>query len=139
MTWEERLDLVRARLAPALVLCGEWEGEGQAHGEPLRATLSVRPILDGSVIEVWERVGEHADLCLYRFDPDLGQLRVTHFMAGAVVAEHPVEATPVGMVWITPPKEPAVEWILEGDTLRSEVVWPGQRVAEVSVRYQRKG
>lgn len=136
--WDERLLLCRAQLAPALVLVGEWEGSGQAHGAPVEASLRVRPILDGSVIEVWERVGDHEDLSLYRFDPEVGQLRVLHVMAGALVREWPVEPTMTGLVWITPPSDPAVEWSLDGDTLRCDVVWPGQRVAEVTVRYRRK-
>lgn len=136
--WARRLLLTRAELAPALVLVGDWEGAGQAHGEPITASLRVRPILDGSVIEVWERVGDHEDLSLYRWDPEHKQLRVLHVMAGALITEHPVEPTPMGIVWITPPSDPAVEWTLEGDTLRCDVVWPGQRIAEVSVRYRRR-
>jgi hypothetical protein len=135
--WEKRVARVKGELAPALALVGDWVGEGHAHGEPIAATLRVRPILDGSVLEVWERVADHEDLSLYRFDVETGQLRVLHLMAGAVVAEHPVELTPQGLVWVTPPKEPAVEWSLEGETLRCDVMWPGQRVAEVSVRYRR--
>ncbi|MFZ5475426.1 MAG: hypothetical protein ACOZNI_01515 [Myxococcota bacterium] len=135
--WEARLARVKAELAPALALAGEWVGEGQAHGDPIVAQLRVRPILDGTMLEVWERVGEHEDLSIYRFDVDTGQLRVLHLMAGAVVAEHPVEVVPGALVWVTPPKEPAVEWTVEGDTLRCEVIWPGQRIAEVSVRYRR--
>jgi hypothetical protein len=135
--WDERVARVRAELAPARFLEGDWAGEGQAHGEPLTATLKVRTILDGSMIEVREQVGEHEDLSIYRFDVELSQLRVLHLMAGAVVAEHAVELTPTGLVWVTPPRDPAVEWILEGPTLRCDVVWPGQRVAEVQVRYRR--
>jgi hypothetical protein len=65
------------------------------------------------------------------------QLRVMHLMAGALIADHPVERTMSGLVWVTPPREPAVEWMLEGDTLRCDVIWPDQRIPEVSIRYRR--
>jgi hypothetical protein len=134
--WDAQLALMRARLAPALLLVGEWVGEGHAHGEPVTARLRVRPILGDTVLEVWEKVGEHEDLSLYRFDPADNQLKVLHLMEGAT-AEHPVELTPDGLVWVTPPQEPAVVWSRVGADVLSEVVWPGQRVAEVQVRYRR--
>jgi hypothetical protein len=136
MSWEARLALARERLAPALIMTGTWAGDGHAHGEPVTASLRVRPVLGDTVLEVWEQVGEHEDLSLYRFDPDDGQLKVLHLMAGAL-AEHPVELTPDGMVWVTPPDQPSVVWTLLGADLQSEVVWPGQRVAEVLLRYRR--
>lgn len=135
--WDTRVVLVRAELAPAAMLVGEWIGEGHAHGEPVVATLRVRSILADTMIEVWERVGDHEDLSIYRYDPELAQLRVLHLMAGALVAEHAVEPMIDGFVWVTPPREPAVEWVLQGSDLRCDVVWPGQRVAEVSIRYRR--
>lgn len=134
--WDDRLAACRARLAPALALEGTWHGEGHAHGEPVTARLSVRPILGGTALEVWERVGDHEDLSLYRFDVDVNQLEVLHLMEG-VLAQHPVELTPDGLVWVTPPSQPAVVWSLRGDTVISEVIWPGQRVAEVQIRYRR--
>lgn len=134
--WEARVALCRERLAPALLLAGDWIGEGQAHGEPVTASLRVRPILGATALEVWERVGDHEDLSIYRFDPDTGQLEVIHLMEG-VLAQHPVELTPDGLEWITPPGQPGVMWTLRGDTVVSEVVWPRQRVAEVTVRYRR--
>ncbi len=134
--WEERLAACRARLAPALMLAGDWAGEGQAHGEPVTARLRVRPILGDTALEVWERVGDHEDLCIYRWDPDVAQLEVLHLMEG-MLAQHPVELTPEGLVWVTPPGQPGVVWTAQGATVVSEVIWPGQRVAEVRVTYRR--
>lgn len=138
--WEQQGRLSRAGLAPALVLVGDWVGDGHAHGEPVVATLTVRAVLGGTQIEVWERVGEHEDVCFYRFDAATGQLRVLHLMAPALVAEYPVEASVDGLVWVTPPSTPAVVWSYDplGDALVSEVYWPDQRVAEVRIRYGRK-
>jgi hypothetical protein len=136
MTWDARLAICRARLAPALFLAGEWVGKGQAHGEPIEARLRVRAILNDTALEVWERVGDHEDLSIYRFEPDLAQLEVLHLMEG-VLAHHPVEVTAEGMVWVTPPGQPAVAWTFRGDTVESEVVWSGQRIAEVRIVYRR--
>ena len=134
--WDLRLALARERLAPAMLLVGEWVGAGHAHGEPVTARLRVRPILDGTALEVWEAVGAHEDLCIYRFDADNGQLEVTHFLPG-VVSQHPVELTADGLVWVTPPGQPAVVWTMRGAVVVSEVVWPGQRIAEVQLTYRR--
>jgi hypothetical protein len=134
--WESRLALCRARLAPALALTGEWVGQGLAHGEPITARLRVRPILGDTVVEVWEKVGAHEDLSLYRFEPDTGQLEVLHLMEGRL-EQHPVELTPDGMVWVSLPGQPAVVFSLVGDTVVSEVVWSGQRVPEVRIVYRR--
>ena len=52
--WDTTLATCRAQLAPALMLAGDWVGEGHAHGEPVTGTLRVRPILDGTAGEVGE-------------------------------------------------------------------------------------
>lgn len=137
MSWETRLLRTREMLDPVRFLGGDWIGEGQAHGEPITATMAVRSVLGDTMIEVRETVGEHTDVAYYRFDVDTGQHRVLHLMAGAMVEDHAVELLPDGFVWVTPPTTPAVEWRLDGEGLRCDVVWPGQRVAEVSVRYRR--
>ncbi|MES2639577.1 MAG: hypothetical protein V4850_08825 [Myxococcota bacterium] len=139
--WEARLAAARDRLAPALLLAGEWVGEGHAHGEPVTGRLRVRPILDGTALEVWEQVGGHEDLCVYRYDADNQQLEVVHLMPGAL-AIHPVELTLDGLVWVTPPSQPTVVWTNRGTVggtpvVDSEVVWPGQRIAEVKLTYRR--
>ena len=145
--WGQRLELARQGLAPALSWVGDWVGEGQAHGEPVTATLSVRAVLDGTQLEVWERVTPtsaepHEDVCFYRYDVGTAQIRVVHLMAPALVAEYGVELA-VGadgtaqVVWITPANAPAVVWSDAGNALISEVYWPDQRVAEVRVTYRR--
>ncbi len=134
--WEARLATVRQQIAPALAMVGIWEGDGQAHGAPITGSLHVRAILGGTAVEVWERVGDHEDLSLYRFEPEDGQIRVLHAMEGQFT-EHPVELLPGALVWVTPPSQPSVVWTLAGAELVCEVVWPGQRVPEVSLRYRR--
>lgn len=138
--WERQFVVARSGLAPALVLVGGWSGEGIAHGEPVTAALDVRAVLQGTSIEVQERVGDHEDVCYYRFDASTGQLRVLHLMAPAIVNEYAVEPSLDGLVWVTPPSAPAVVWSYDplGDVLTSEVYWPDQRSPEVRIRYRRR-
>lgn len=137
--WERQFELARAGLAPAGVLVGDWVGVGHAHGEPVTATLQVRPVLDGTQLQVLEQVGAHQDISFYRFDVATGQLRVVHLMAPALVAEYAVELTGDGLVWVTAPTAPTVVWTYDplGGAVTSEVYWPDQRVAEVKLRYTR--
>ena len=136
--WEAQVARARAEVAPARLLEGSWVGRGLAHGEPVSATLEVRAILDGTVVEARERVGEHEDLCLYRWDAETRQLRVLHVQPGAVVDDHPVEVLPpAALVWVTGPLAPAVEWTFDGQTLRSAVTWPGAAAPEVLLAYRR--
>lgn len=135
MEWEQRLEKARAGLAPLRGLCGDWEGTGTAHGAPITSALRVRERLD--MIEAHEQTGDHEDICFYRFDPEQGQLRVLHLMAGATIEEHPIEPTDSGFVWVTPPLSPAVDWSRTADGWRCEVVWPGRRRPEVVVVYRR--
>ena len=136
--WEARLERARRALAPALTLVGDWIGSGTAHGDAVTASMHVQSILGKTVLKVWERVAEHEDLSLYRFDPDDGLFKVVHLMAGHS-SEYPVEWTGTGLVWVTPPAVPAVEWIVEGAALRSIVLWPGAPSPEVEIRYERRG
>jgi len=137
--WERQFEIARAGLDPAGVLVGDWVGVGHAHGEPVTATLEVRPVLDGTQLQVRERVGGHEDISFYRFDIATGQLRVVHLMAPALVAEYAVELTGDGLVWVTAPAAPTVVWTYDplSDAVTSEVFWPDQRVAEVKLRYTR--
>lgn len=137
--WARRLDRVQRGIDPVRLLVGRWTGRGQAHGSPVSATLEVREILDGSMIEALETVDGERDLSIYRYDPDTRQVVVLHLLPGALVHEHPVEVYIEGLNWVTPPDQPSVVLTLKGDSLHSEVIWPGQRVAEVELWYRREG
>jgi hypothetical protein len=134
--WALHVAECRERLAFATALLGEWVGRGTAHEAEVEAALGLRLVLDGTAIEARERVGDHEDLCLYRWDADERRYVVHHFMAGAA-ALHAVELTPRGMVWVTPPFSPAVEWWVDGEDLRCDVVWPQGGEPEVAIRYRR--
>ena len=135
--WDARMAQARAAVGPAALLAGDWVGEAVAHGEPCEARLRVRVILDGTMVEASERVGSHEDRCFYRWDFDTSQLRVLHLLPGALLEDHPVELVPDGLVWVTGPTQPAVEWTVQGEALRCAVTFPGAREPEVLVRYVR--
>ena len=134
--WKQRLSLMRGALAPLAPFLGEWVGEGKAHGESVQSLLRVRPILEGTMIEIQEVTGDYTDLCFYRWEPESGFL-VLHLMAGQG-REYPVEPTGTGFVWVTGMQEPAVEWIQQGEEIRQEVLWPEAEAPEVFVQYRRK-
>ncbi len=136
--WEGRLTRTRAEAGAFAPFLGEWSGVGTAHGEPTSGELSGAAILDGSFVEVRERSPDHEDRCLYRFDPEDGSLRVTHLFAGASVREYAVEQTERGLVWVTPPLEPAVEWFFAEHELVCEVTWPGAPLPEVRITWTRR-
>lgn len=135
--WNLRLERTRAEVAAFAPFFGTWSGSGLVHGAASTGTLSGQAILDGSFVEVREHAGDHEDRCLYRFDPEDGCLRVTHLFAGASVREYTVERTDRGIVWVTPPLEPTVEWVFEPDRLICEVIWPGATHPEVRVTWTR--
>lgn len=134
--WDRRLATMRGALAPLMDLCGRWEGQGMAHGEAITSIVVVRPSFDATMLELREETGTHQDLCYYRWEPDDGGFRVLHLMPGSV-REYPVEATLEGLVWMTPPAEPAVEWMRRGEGLRQEVMWPDAEAPEVWLEYRR--
>lgn len=137
LDWETRLHRTRAEAGAFSPFLGEWQGAGQAHGEPTAGALRGESLLDGSFVEVRERSPDHEDRTIYRWEPEDGSLRVLHLMAGATLREYPVERTERGLVWITPPGEPAVEWQLGADELVCEVTWPGEAEPEVRMVWRR--
>jgi hypothetical protein len=136
--WRERVRRTVAEAAAFEPFVGEWVGEGVAHGEPTVGRLMARPLLDGSFVEVRELGDDHEDRCFYRFEPEDGSLRVVHLLPGATMREYPVERTPDGLVWITPPGEPAVEWRFTAGCLECDVTWPGAAGPEVRMVWRRK-
>ncbi len=137
LDWEARLVRTRAEAEAFGPFVGRWRGVGVAHGEPTTGELVGARLLDGSFVEVQERSPEHEDRCLYRWEADDGSLRVMHLMAGATLREYPVEVTPSGLVWVTPPGEPSVEWRFGADELVCEVTWPGADAPEVRMVWSR--
>lgn len=135
--WDQRVERTRAEAVVFQPFVGRWVGQGRAHGEPFEGTLEAAAILDGSFVEVIERSTGHEDRCFYRFEPEDGSLRVTHLLAGATLREYPVERTEDGLVWVTPPGEPVVEWRFGADELRCEVLWPGEPAPEVMMVWRR--
>lgn len=137
LDWETRVTRARAEAAAFLPFVGDWVGAGTAHGESATGTLRGASILDGSFVEVRERSTGHEDRCFYRYEAEDGSLRVMHFLGGGLVREYPVERTDVGLVWVSPPGEPLVEWFFSADELRCEVTWPGAPAPDVCMTWRR--
>ncbi len=135
-TWAAKLQHARQALQPFTPLLGRWEGEGEAHGEPQSGTLDVRLVLDDTSIEVRECSGDYEDRCFYRWEPESASLRVLHLAPGQL-EDHPVELTGEGLVWVTGPDAPAVEWRIEGPELVCFVIWPKTRHIEIQMRYHK--
>lgn len=137
LDWETRLQRTRAEAGAFAPFLGSWRGTGAAHGAATTGELVGEALLDGSFVEVRERSPEHEDRSIYRWEAEDGSLRVMHLMAGATLREYPVERTGTGLVWVTPPGEPAVEWRFAPDELVCEVTWPGEAGPEVQMVWRR--
>ena len=135
--WDARAARTLAEIARFDRILGDWQGAGEAHGLATKGVLSVRRILDGSIVEAAERTGDHEDRCYYRFEPEQGGFVVLHMLGGALFREHPVEFTAEGFVWINPPGEPTVEWVVTPDGLRCDVRWPSDDLPEVRTFWTR--
>lgn len=136
--WDSRLRRTRAEAAAFHPFLGRWRGRGTAHGEPVEGTLEAAALLDGTFIEVRESSADHEDRTIYRFEPEDASLRVLHLLAGATLREYAVERFEGGLVWVTPPGEPTVEWFFGADELRCDVTWPGEPAPDVSMVWRRE-
>jgi len=128
---------------PALdFLLGEWDGAGQAHGQPLTGRLLARRILGGTVVETRETLhdaaGEldHEDLALYRCAPDRG-LFVQHLQSPGWSSEHAVELLDPGVAWDAGPVEPRVELVPHEGELLTFVFFPFDPKPVAQMRYRK--
>lgn len=135
-SWDDRVARAKQGAEAFGPFLGRWMGTGTAHGEPASGELEALSRFDGSFVEVRERTADHEDVCFYRLDPDDWALRVTQLFGGASLREYNVEITDRGLVWVTPPGEPTVEWFF-GEELVSEVRWPGEAEPEVRMTWRR--
>lgn len=140
--WEALERAAKAALPALDFLLGDWEGAGQAHGQPLTGTLTARRILGGTVVETRERLFDaagaldHEDLALYRVEPDRG-LFVQHLQPPGWSSEHAVEPVEGGIAWDAGPVEPRVVLHLEGDTLVTAVLFPFDPQPVATMRYRK--
>ncbi len=139
--WEERGRATREGIAPLDFLVGSWNGSGTSHGQPITGKLVVRPILDGTWLEARETqfgasgAQEHADVSLYRYDPEEHRIEVIHLMAHAHKSRHPVEEVDDAFHWITGPMAPRLEIRSCPPGLRFEVWFPFEEAASVIMDY----
>ncbi len=144
--WQARTSLCLEGLDPLRFLVGRFEGRGTDSGEPILATAHGRLLLDGSWLELRERLlgpdGDllYEDFALYRFDPTEEGLRVLHFMERAWHAQYPVHVDADGAAhWTTGPVGPRVRLEATEDGWCSRVTMPGDDAPTTALNYRRVG
>ncbi len=146
LDWDQRGLLCREQLDFARFLVGEWQGEGESRGAPVRAHLSVQDRFAGTFLHCEERLHAadgslaHEDAAFMRYDPDAEVVRVTHYMANGWVSDQlvrPFDDGP-GCFWYAGPFAPRVEMRPDGpDGLRVAVFLPEERQPDTRVLYRR--
>jgi hypothetical protein len=143
MDWATQGKQARAGLEPLAFLLGRWGGAGVCHGESVRGELDVTGILDGSWIQVKERLLNdagaevHADVTFYRFDVEGESLQALQLFEHGHMMLQPVELSDDGFRWITGPGGPQVVFLNHEDSISYAVNLPGEAAAAVEMTYKR--
>ena len=144
--WHARARSCRDGLLPLHFLVGRFEGHGADSGQPVRAEATGTLVLDGSWLELRERLlgteGEllYDDFVLYRYDPAEEGLRVLHFMERAWHSQYPVHLAPDGAIhWTTGVGGPRVHIQASPTGWGSQVTLPDEDTPTVVLEYQRVG
>jgi hypothetical protein len=144
--WQARTDSCRERLRPIGFLLGRFEGRGTDSGQPVLAQATGALLLDGSWLELRERLlspeGEllYEDFALYRYDPSEEGLRVLHFMERAWHSQYPVHLDELGNLhWTTGVGGPRVLIQPAEAGWSSRVTLPDEEQPTVVLDYLRVG
>lgn len=144
--WQARTRACIDRLQPIGFLVGRFEGHGSDSGQPVVAQAAGRLLLDGSWLELQERLlspeGEllYEDFALYRYDPSEGGLRVLHFMERAWHTQYPVHIDAEGALnWTTGVGGPRVRLAPTEAGWGSRVTLPDEDQPTVRLDYSRVG
>jgi len=144
--WQARTRQSLDGITPVGFLVGDFEGQGTDSGQPVLAEATGRLLLDGSWIELRERLlspeGEllYEDFALYRFDPAEEGLRVMHFMERAWHNQYPVHIDPEGALhWTTGVGGPRVVIRATAEGWGSTVTLPDETPPTVVLDYRRVG
>ncbi len=144
--WTARGRTTREGLLPLHFLLGDFEGTGTDAGRPVLARATGRLLLDGSWLELRERLFEpdgtlnHQDFALYRFDPVEDGLRVLHFMGRAWHSQYPIHVEAEGRLrWTTGVGGPMVILSATEAGWTSRVRLPDQDQPSVVLDYRRLG
>jgi hypothetical protein len=144
--WQARDQRCRDALEPLGFLVGRFEGRGLDSGEPVRCEAVGELRLDGSWLELRERLLDpegdllYEDFALYRFDPTEDGLRVLHFMGRAWHSQYPVHLEERGALrWTTGVGGPGVRLEATEQGWRSQVTLPDEQEPTVVLEYRRVG
>lgn len=140
-TWIAQGKKAHAGLEPVRFLIGSWTGEGQTQGIPVRGTLEVVAILDGTWLQATETLmdlennTETIDLCFYRWHEKAESLQVFQFYEHAHLSTLLVEKTENGFRWITGPMAPQLRFEKTESGIRYQAIMEGEATPVTQMTY----
>ena len=143
MDWDAQGTKALAGLEPLHFLLGQWSGTGMCHGEVVQGEVVASGILDGSWIQVKERLvidagsEVHADVTFYRFDVEGDSLQALQLFEHGHMMVQPVEVVEGGFRWVTGPGGPQLVFLHGKNSISYSVNLPGEEAAAVEMTYRR--
>ena len=141
-SWNTQGLRAKAGIEPLRFLLGEWCGVGVCHGVQVTGRLSAAALLDGSWLQVSERLIDesgaevHEDLSMYRFDVESDSLQAVQLFEHGSMLSSLVELCDDGFRWITGPGAPQLCFIRRGSELSYTVHLPGEDAPVVQMSYK---
>ena len=139
--WTAQGQKAHRGLEPVRFLIGSWTGEGENQGAPVRGTLEVAAILDGTWLQATETLTdiennhETVDLCFYRWHEQAESLQVFQFYEHAHLSTLLVEKTEKGFRWITGPMAPQLTFEKTASGIYYQAVVAGETTPMTQMTY----
>ena len=140
-SWVAQGQKAHQGIEPIRFLIGSWRGEGWSQGSPVRGTLEVNAILDGTWIQATETLmdadgqNETVDLCFYRWDERSESLQVFQLYEHAHLSTLLVEKTERGFRWITGPMAPQLTFEKTDEGIRYHASVEGESDPVTQMNY----
>ena len=140
-TWDTQGRKAQQGIAPIRFLIGSWKGEGHSQGIPVRGTLEVVAILDGTWIQATETLTDverdtrTVDVCLYRWHEKAESLQVFQLYEHAHLSTLLVEKTENGFRWITGPLAPQLTFEQTNTGFQYRAVVEGESTPITEMNY----
>ena len=131
-------------LRPLAFIIGEWAGEGQSFGQPIKGHLQAKRRFQNTFIQIEEKLFlpdgslDYEDCSWIGLDPAQNRLSVTHFMAPATIERKLLLLNETGFYWWVGPTDPIVWFTSVDHNLRIRVTSTNDEVLG-EMHYKRIG